>query len=215
MTTVRAGGCLLVAFLALIDGGCGKGSTAPTDVGVDARGLSVVNGYVLAGPLYGSIGTRLDGCGSTATLSQDGFCASGVAAKIPAGCNGWGAAFGMYTNQSPPRDGGDAPAVGVDLSRYNKIMVELSGAGGLDVSMAFELGDADAGNVDNYCATLAGGVTPAGGLPLSSLIRSCWEPGGPAFDPTTVRPVLFGITIGSNATQDVPFDVCIHQLGFD
>jgi len=212
-------GCALLGSVMFMGLSCSSSNKASTDGGgleTAASGIPVVNGYLTLGPLQGTVGTRVDGCGSTVTLSADSLCAVGnvIVNANTAGCSAWGAAFGMYANQPLLVDGGQGTPAGLDLSAYTTMVVGISGGAGLTLRVAFEQGDADAGTAENYCAALPSTGTPSGGMPLSSLKKSCWELDGEAFDPATMRPTLFGFTILSDPLQNYPYDICITEVSF-
>jgi hypothetical protein len=204
-------------------GGSGQAGNAGTSTGGAgggaASGVPVTNGYLTQGTaVKGTVWTSADSLGSTITRTPASMCASGTAIQIPttdAGPNysAWGAGMGWNLNQDMT-DAGAGATNGADLSAFTKIAIGLSGATGLTLRVQLEVKDADGGASTYYCAALPTTGTGAAGVALSSLTQACWNSGGTAFDPQTMRPSAVAVNIVTSTSQAYTFNFCIPQLEF-
>jgi hypothetical protein len=208
------------------------GSTAPStsDAAVTplTGGLDTTGKFYETGTLKGTVWTAADTAGTKITLAKNEMCVTGTAIKIPnlvladGGTGGpdysgaWGADVGFNLNQVEGVDGGDAgPQNPADVSNIASVTLALNGATGMNLRVQLEVKPAaDAGTTTSryFCATLpvAGGT-----ILLRSMIESCWQNGGQAFDPSTMQPTSFAIAIVTSATKEYPINFCVTDLHFN
>jgi hypothetical protein len=198
----------------------GGGVNAPTSTG----GLTLTDSYYSQGDYHGYCYTVTDGKGSRinppcATDGNSGpcftnaLCVAGFGDAAGSDYSHWGASIGCNLGQPTGTNTANTP---VDVSGKTTVNVSMSTTSTTVPSSGLRIQINVPGLVNDggttYTGYFCGDFPSSGSIPLTSLRQQCWQAGGQAFDPATMKPDAITVQVSTVQGGTTPFDFCVATL---